>query len=133
MKQKKISARPHHLSVAGKELCKGDATRCRILDIAIQLISDKGPDAVSMRELAQKLKLTKPVLYYYFKYKEELIKEAFLEGTRELRKLEKQAAGPNPNLEERIASVFSAHLEFFRAHPQAPRCALKIFSAPSES
>ena len=45
------------------KITKGDKTRQRILETATLLMAEKGPDAVSMREISAKLKITKPVLY----------------------------------------------------------------------
>ena len=56
---------------------KGGKTRQRILETASALMAEKGPDAVSMREISARLKITKPVLYYYFKDKDGLIKASF--------------------------------------------------------
>ena len=61
---------------------KGDKTRRRILETASVMMAEEGPDGVSMREISLRLKITKPVLYYYFKNKDELIKAAFIEGTK---------------------------------------------------
>ena len=50
-----------------KKTTKGDKMRQRILETASTMMAEKGPDAVSMREISARLKITKPVLYYYFK------------------------------------------------------------------
>ena len=71
-----------------KKTTRGDKTRLKILETAVKMMSEKGPDAVSMREIASYLKITKPVLYYYFKDKETLIRAAFHEGTRHFRELD---------------------------------------------
>ena len=49
-------------------------TRMRdaIKKAAFSLMAEKGLDKVSMREIAEKVNVTKPVLYYYFKNKEDL-------------------------------------------------------------
>jgi outer membrane protein len=112
---------------------KGDLTRRRIIETTARLMADKGPDSVSMREVAGKLKLTKPVLYYYFKNKEELIQEAFKEGTRELRDFLKQKWASDAPLEEKITTLFSKHLDLLKKLPDAPRCVLKIISSPAHS
>ena len=45
----------------------------RILHASIQLFSDKGFDATSVTEIAQSADVTKPLIYYYFKSKEEIL------------------------------------------------------------
>lgn len=43
--------------------------RDAIKKAAFALMAEKGLDKVSMREIAEKVNVTKPVLYYYFKIK----------------------------------------------------------------
>jgi len=45
----------------------------RILHAAIQLFSKKGFDATSVTEIAQSADVTKALIYYYFKSKEEIL------------------------------------------------------------
>ncbi|MDO8804735.1 MAG: TolC family protein [Elusimicrobiota bacterium] len=112
---------------------KGDKTRQRILETASALMAEKGPDGVSMREISAKLKITKPVLYYYFKDKDELIKAAFVEGTKHIRELHAGIGRPGLTLEQRLSMVFSSHVDFIKRYPDMPKCALKIMASPSSS
>jgi len=109
---------------------KGDATRQRILETATELMAEKGPDAVSMREISAKLGITKPVLYYYFKDKDELIKAAFVEGTKHIKELTFEIADENLTLEEKIEKIFANHVQFMQRYPEMPKCALKIMASP---
>ncbi|MDD2806563.1 MAG: TolC family protein [Elusimicrobiales bacterium] len=112
---------------------KGDRTRQRILETASALMAESGPDAVSMREISAKLKITKPVLYYYFKNKDELIKASFVEGTKHFDELLAEIQDPALTLEQKVERVFANHLEFIRRYPDMPKCALKIMTSPSAS
>jgi AcrR family transcriptional regulator len=49
------------------------STRERILDVALDLFTDQGFDGTSMREIAQRLHITKPSIYYHFASKEEIL------------------------------------------------------------
>jgi AcrR family transcriptional regulator len=51
----------------------GASTRERILDVALDLFTDQGFDGTSMRELAERLRITKPSIYYHFASKEEIL------------------------------------------------------------
>jgi AcrR family transcriptional regulator len=51
----------------------GDQTRARILDVALELIADRGFAATSTREIAERLGLTKAALYYHFRTKDDLL------------------------------------------------------------
>ena len=53
---------------------QGDAsTRERILEVALDLFTDQGFDGTSIRELAERLHLTKPAIYYHFASKEDIL------------------------------------------------------------
>jgi AcrR family transcriptional regulator len=47
-------------------------TREHILEVALDLFASDGYEKVSLREIAQRVGVTKPALYYYFANKEEL-------------------------------------------------------------
>lgn len=51
----------------------GVPTREKILDAALDLFTDQGFDATSMREIAARLHLTKPSIYYHFGSKDEIL------------------------------------------------------------
>lgn len=114
------------------KITKGDKTRQRILETASAMMAEKGPDAVSMREISAKLKITKPVLYYYFKDKNELIKAAFEEGTKHFDELQAAITDPSLSLEQKLERVFANHLAFIQRYPDMPKCALKIMASPSD-
>jgi len=49
-------------------------TRARIQEVAIELFTECGYDATSLREIAERLGVTKAALYYHFKSKDEIIR-----------------------------------------------------------
>jgi AcrR family transcriptional regulator len=51
----------------------GVSTRERILEVALDLFTDQGFDGTSMREIAERLRITKPSIYYHFASKEEIL------------------------------------------------------------
>jgi len=51
----------------------GATTRERILDVALELFTDQGFDGTSMREIAERLHISKPAIYYHFASKEEIL------------------------------------------------------------
>ena len=113
-----------------RKATKGGKTRQRILETASALMAEKGPDGVSMREISAKLKITKPVLYYYFKNKDELIKAAFVEGTKHFEELDAEINNPGLTLEQKLERIFSNHLAFIKRYPNMPKCALKMMASP---
>jgi AcrR family transcriptional regulator len=54
-------------------LAGGASTRDRILDVALDLFTDQGFDGTSMREIAERLHMSKPAIYYHFASKEEIL------------------------------------------------------------
>jgi AcrR family transcriptional regulator len=48
-------------------------TRTRILDVALDLFVEKGFDGTSLREIAERLGLTKAAIYYHFASKDDIL------------------------------------------------------------
>ena len=48
-------------------------TRDRILDVALDLFIDQGYDGTSLRQIADRLGITKAALYYHFEAKEDIL------------------------------------------------------------
>ncbi len=49
------------------------STRDRILDVALDLFTEKGYDGTSLREIAERLGMTKAALYYHFASKDDIL------------------------------------------------------------
>jgi AcrR family transcriptional regulator len=49
-------------------------TRARIQKVALELFSEQGYDKTSLREIAERLDVTKAALYYHFKSKEDIVR-----------------------------------------------------------
>jgi AcrR family transcriptional regulator len=54
------------------------STRERILDVALELFNEQGYDKTSLREIADRLGVTKAALYYHFERKEDILLELHL-------------------------------------------------------
>jgi AcrR family transcriptional regulator len=66
------------MAVPGRNDQSGDdradaSTREKILDVALDLFTDQGFDGTSMREIAERLHISKPAIYYHFASKEEIL------------------------------------------------------------
>ncbi|GAA3298683.1 TetR/AcrR family transcriptional regulator [Streptomyces cinereospinus] len=59
-----------------KQRRRGD-TRQRIQDVALALFVEQGYEKTSLREIAERLDVTKAALYYHFKTKEEILVSIF--------------------------------------------------------
>jgi AcrR family transcriptional regulator len=69
----------------------GDQTRARILQVALELMADRGYAATSTREIAERLGFTKAALYYHFRTKDDLLAALVAPVTDELEALIAQA------------------------------------------
>ncbi|MEV0089917.1 helix-turn-helix domain-containing protein [Streptomyces sp. NPDC050738] len=56
-------------------------TRQRIQDVALELFAEQGYEKTSLREIAEKLDVTKAALYYHFKTKEDILISLFRDLT----------------------------------------------------
>src|ERR1700741_5230228 len=52
---------------------RGD-TRTRIQQVALELFAEQGYERTSLREIAERLGVTKAALYYHFKSKEDIVR-----------------------------------------------------------
>ena len=68
------TAEDHVPAVAAAEAHHRGDTRARIQAVAIELFSEQGYDKTSLREIAERLDVTKAALYYHFKSKEDIIR-----------------------------------------------------------
>jgi AcrR family transcriptional regulator len=55
------------------EPARGQGTRARIQAVAVDLFTEQGYDKTSLREIAERLDVTKAALYYHFKSKEDIV------------------------------------------------------------
>jgi AcrR family transcriptional regulator len=87
-------------------------TRDQILATALELFTAQGYDATSLRQIADRLQMTKAALYYHFPAKEQLLLELtrpFLDGMS--RVVTEVRAGQHSE-----ADVLAAYLDLFIAH-----------------
>ena len=62
-------------------------TRQRIQDVALELFAEQGYEKTSLREIAERLDVTKAALYYHFKTKEEILVGIFEDLSRPMEDL----------------------------------------------
>ncbi|MFF3750668.1 TetR/AcrR family transcriptional regulator [Streptomyces sp. NPDC002018] len=62
-------------------------TRQAIQDIAMELFAEQGYEKTSLREIAERLDVTKAALYYHFKTKEDILVSIFEDLTRPIDEL----------------------------------------------
>ncbi|GGW61053.1 TetR family transcriptional regulator [Streptomyces lucensis JCM 4490] len=74
-------------------------TRQRIQDVALELFAEQGYEKTSLREIAERLDVTKAALYYHFKTKEEIIVSLFEDLTKPIEDLIEWGRQQPPTLE----------------------------------
>ena len=104
---------------------QGAETRERILDVAQELFTRQGYDKTSLRDISERLGITKAALYYYFERKEDILLELHLRlhamGTTLLDELEAAPDGPArvalwPRLAEEMIDFMVENRELVLLH-----------------
>lgn len=101
-----------------------DDIKTRIVAAARALYFERGPDAVTMRAVAERVGVTATALYRHFADKDALLREVVGEGSRLLGShLFRALEAPTPL--ERLRATALAYLDFALAQPQAYRALFK--------
>jgi AcrR family transcriptional regulator len=104
--------------------------REEILDVALELFNEQGYDKTSLREIAERLGVTKAALYYHFERKEDLLLELHLRlhalGREILEQLEqlddeRQIVALWPSLLDQFIDEVLANRDLFRFHQRNER------------
>ena len=92
-------------------------TRQRIQDVALELFSEQGYEKTSLREIAERLDVTKAALYYHFKTKEDILVSIFRDLASPMDELIAWAREQPPGLETKIEVLRRYSLLLGRAAP----------------
>lgn len=91
-----------------------DETRKKqIISAAFQHFIRSGYDATSLTDIADSLKITKPALYYYFKNKDELYREAYLYFIEEMGKMFMDVITTDEGIEQTLRNSFCSLQNIF--------------------
>ncbi|MFI7101724.1 TetR/AcrR family transcriptional regulator [Streptomyces sp. NPDC050161] len=100
-------------------------TRQRIQDVALELFSEHGYEKTSLREIAEKLDVTKAALYYHFKTKEDIVIGLFQDLAAPIDELVTWAEGQPRTLETKT--------EVIRRYSESLRSAEPLFRFMQEN
>ncbi|MEW1696668.1 TetR/AcrR family transcriptional regulator [Streptomyces sp. NPDC093249] len=100
-------------------------TRQRIQDVALDLFAEQGYEKTSLREIAERLDVTKAALYYHFKTKEDILVGIFEDLTRPMDELIAWAQEQPATLETRR--------EMLRRYQTALRTAAPLYRFMQEN
>ncbi len=83
-----------------------------MLDVAVQVFAEHGYAATSMDEIAERVGVSKPMLYEYFSSKEGLLLAAIREARAELRRATEQAVVGATSGEDALRRGLRAYFQF---------------------
>lgn len=104
----------------------------RILLRALQLFSDKGYDATSVREICEAAGVTKPTLYHFYGSKEGVYR-AIVEGALERFRRDMVRALQEGSLRERLVRMAVTYVEATLREPDLARFIIALIHNPPRS
>ncbi len=90
-----------------KEIRK--TTREKILSVALELFAKKGYHEASISQIAKKAKISKGLMYNYFKNKEKLLEEIVLDGFNKIAELD-YGLDSNENPQKKLKNLIDSTL-----------------------
>jgi len=100
---------------------KRGEVRKKILDAGLELFAEKGFEAASIREIADKAGVTVPNIYYYFKDKEGLYEAALESSVNTFLELISKVDDPNLTFRERFMAIGKVKIQIFRENAMASK------------
>lgn len=91
----------------------------QMLDVAEEVFAERGYGAVSMEEIAERVGLSKPMLYEYFGSKEGLLLGVVRRARGELRAVTERAVAAGGTPKEMLRRGYIAYFRFNEAHHRA--------------
>jgi TetR/AcrR family transcriptional regulator len=99
------------------------ATRGRILRAALKRFAESGYAGTSVQQIVDDARVTKPVLYYYFKSKAGLYQALLDWAQEERRRLMQEAVARASTLADQLVELLAAQFEFLERNPDLVRLA----------
>jgi len=93
------------------------ATKERIFKVAAELFSRDGYYKVSVREICEAANVTKPVLYYYYKDKENLLCEMMKETRLIIERFIEMNIKPDMKFEDQLEGTIKFYIWFLKEYP----------------
>lgn len=95
-----------------------EALRLRIIDAACRLFRESGQQAVSMRNVAQKVGCTAGALYRYFPDKQSLLLHVWEDDMRFLAEYVRGAIDQTEDPVEKVRQTFLAYIRYWEQNPE---------------
>ncbi len=111
----------------------GNEAESRLLQSALELFTEKGYEAASIREIIEGAGVTRPVLYYYFKNKEELFRRLIEPVFAELSAAFDRVLLDTQSTEERLRTLLRITFEKALMSPKTARLVFQMYFSPPGS
>lgn len=105
-------------------------TKLKVLMAAAELISSRGYHNVSVREICESAGVTKPVLYYYFNDKENLLANLIEEGQIRFKELFDKNIDPDSNFIDSINGLFNIYVDYTETYPYLIKISVHVQLSP---
>ncbi len=105
----------------------------QILAATDSLLTERGFDQVSMRDIAERAGMKKALVFYYFASREELFERVLERYSEAHATALARARGLEGSLLERLTGLLSCYLDFVEAHPTFARLVMQEVSRHGES
>ena len=107
----------------GRRRLPVEARRQQLVSVGVDLIASRSWDGLTMMDIAEAARVSKPLLYHYFSTKQELYHAAVRSAAEELRRATRPEEGVHPRDELRWS--LEAHVDWIEAHHAAYRTVLQ--------
>ena len=113
-----------------KNTPKAEETGRNILDSALELFREKGFDAATMRDIAQRAEVATGAAYYYYPSKEAIVAAFYQRSSEEMQPQMEEALARAKGLEARLRALIGAKLSYFEPNRGVLRSLLRNGADP---
>ena len=106
-------------------------TRDRIFRTAAELFAERGYASVSMREIAEAVGVSKPMLYYYFESKQGILEALLDSGVDCMTEAMERIVSSEGSIEDKLREMVRVRFRFARENPDIIKFYMDTFNDPS--
>jgi AcrR family transcriptional regulator len=113
-------------------------TKSRIHDVALAVFSERGWDGATLREIAERLEITRPALYYHYRSKEDILASIHrdlaqsVDGILDWARTQPATAATRTEILHRLAVLMGGPWGAFIGFAQANEAAMRNLTAADE-
>jgi len=104
-------------------------TKERIFMVAAHLFAEKGFNGVSMREISEGARVTKPTIYYYFKNKEEIYKALIDAGLQHSQADLNRIVAAHLSIREQLAEIIRGRIRDCEQYTDFTKIIINLYLA----